>query len=613
MNEYYRVLEKYRDSIALHAPDGSMTFDELDVLSDDVGSILIKSGCKECLIFQEPSAIYIASLVACMKTGIPALIIDPEQRNAQVFVYIKNRKRACCLTSPTLKSKAEKSLGVPVIPIDKRKSSNSIPVAEFNSEITDLMPLHRVFTSGSSGLPKMVTINRESEYIHAKETREIYNYKAGETYANIGRHTSSLIVNGFWRVLLAGGCFVLFDLKKVSFSIIYEKLKLYEVRGLQGPSSILKKFIHETHNLGKLDKIDHVIFGGEPLPTEILATANQFFSQNVLITLNYSSTETMLVSYHTLPINDALNLKIIPAGVPTPSKSIKLINELGDEVEDGLPGRVIVTSKYIASSIDGDKPDTLIETEGKPGYRTFFTSDLGRWNHEGHLELLGRMDRVIKVNGVRVEINHIEDVLNQLPGISKSIVVPIDLSKRSRQLFACVVRSNKTLSNSEIYDVLEKTLNTAHLPAHIVDLKSIPLNLRGKTDLKKIKELCKQHLLEYKRGKSTSRSKVYIEVQNILVEFWSQALKKPITKRSGSFFSEGGDSLASAELVTMINSEYNLDLQVIWVFKHPTIQKQTESLLYSTSELSGETDNKFNKLGDRSDLSVVEIKQLLGF
>ena len=605
---YCRVIEERRDSFALHAPDGSLTFGELDQASNKLVNVLKKTGCSDCIIFLPPSALYIASLVACMKAGIPAVIVEPEQYNAHVNGRFSD-KNTCCLTSHELITKAEKTLEVPAIAADKIRNDEETTALVNTPETSGMMPLHRIFTSGSSGQPKMATINRESEYVHAKEAGKLYNYKTGQAYANLGRHTSSLIVNGFWRVILSGSCFIFFDLKKENFRAIHERLKLEKARGLQGPSSIMKKFIHETQGLEKLSGIDSLIFGGEPLPVEILKAAYLIFSPSAMITLNYSSTECMMISTFTLPIKEALKLKKIPAGVPVPSKIVKLIDEHGTEVEQGTPGRVVVTSKYIASAIEGEKAGTLIETESKPGYRTFFTSDLAKLNENGHIEILGRVDRTVKINGVRVEINSIENVLNQLSGISKSIVVPVDVSKNNKQLFACLVRSDNAVSNSEIYDELKQRFNSAHLPTHIIDLKTIPLNMRGKTDFEKIKEACLHHITKVGHVKEAFKSKEHLDVHNNLIDFWSQVLKKPIAKQSGSFFSEGGDSLSSAELVGLINSAYKLKLEVAWIFKHPTLKKQAEFLFKSTSAVSGESAKEKNQPG----LSAAEVKELLGF
>ena len=64
--------------------------------------------------------------------------------------------------------------------------------------------------------------------------------------------------------------------------------------------------------------------------------------------------------------------------------------------------------------------DKFIAFEGRRAYRS---GDLARWNHHGKVEFMGRMDNQVKLRGLRVELDEIENVMNRYPAVKSSVVL----------------------------------------------------------------------------------------------------------------------------------------------------------------------------------------------
>lgn len=609
---FEKVVKQFRESIALYTPDGSITFGELDQLSNTVGKQLMHSGCDECVIYLEVSLQYFVSVLACMKAGIPAIPFDPDQKNSQIREYVNDIENPVCLTNRELRTKALETFDIPIITFGEHTEYSTNQEVYFEDKNAGKLPLHRVLTSGSSGKQKMVTLNRESVHAHFEEASRIYGYRSGEVDANLGRHVSTSILNGFWRVILSGSSFVCFDLKRESFSEIYERLKKIKANGLHGPSSIMGKFIESCRQMEILEDVNRLIFGGEPLSSRIVKMASDLFASGCTVILNYSSTETMLISAFKTTLAEAVKMRQIPVGTTVPSKTVRLLDKSGREVKYGEPGEVVVTSKFIATEIrEYDSEKRLKQVADRPDYRTYYTRDLARWNRNGQLEHLGRMDHQFKINGVRIDIKAIESALNNIEGIKNSAVIPHEMSNGQKQLFACVVREDTYILDSEIYRKLSMELQTSHLPAHIVNIEKMPVRLSGKKGMSKLQDLCREHLEKMKNRHRQATSVERSDVESFLKEAWSEVLKKAIHEDSTSFFAEGGDSLAVSELVSQINEKYHIDLEPVWVFKYPLLDQQLEYL----SNLISDKDRTKSVVANsgKQETSIDEIKDLLGW
>src|SRR5262249_17534858 len=128
-----------------------------------------------------------------------------------------------------------------------------------------------------------------------------------------------------------------------------------------------------------------------------------------------------------------------------------------------------------------------------PGARLYKTGDLARFRPDGNIEFLGRLDHQVKIRGFRVELNEIEAVLRQHPGVQEAIVIALedqpDLPSASlrppvvKRLVGYVVPSpEQVLTPSELRHFLLDMLPYYMEPAAFVILQAFPLTPNGKVD-----------------------------------------------------------------------------------------------------------------------------------
>lgn len=140
----------------------------------------------------------------------------------------------------------------------------------------------------------------------------------------------------------------------------------------------------------------------------------------------YGPTETtVFAAYSQLNLRDRPG-RMVPVGRPTPGTAIYVLSLDLTPVAAGEVGEIYIAGSGLAHGYLG-QPDLTAERFvacpfAGPGERMFRTGDLGRWNADGDLEVLGRSDRQIKLRGYRIEPDEIEVVLQELPDVRQAVV-----------------------------------------------------------------------------------------------------------------------------------------------------------------------------------------------
>ena len=111
------------------------------------------------------------------------------------------------------------------------------------------------------------------------------------------------------------------------------------------------------------------------------------------------------------------------------------------------------------------------------------TGDLGRWQADGNIDFLGRIDHQVKIRGFRIELGEIESVLLQHENIKEIVVIDRQDTGTDQYLCAyCVIGGE--LSGSELREYLAGKLPDYMIPSFFIFLDKLPLTPNGKVDRK---------------------------------------------------------------------------------------------------------------------------------
>ncbi|MER6176709.1 amino acid adenylation domain-containing protein [Streptosporangium sp. NPDC001681] len=125
-------------------------------------------------------------------------------------------------------------------------------------------------------------------------------------------------------------------------------------------------------------------------------------------------------------------------------------------------------------------PDPFATT---PGERLYRTGDLVRWTADGELVFAGRADRQVKVRGVRVEPEEIEQTLRRHPAVAHAVVEAEARGDGDARLIAYVVSTTgEPPGVTELRETAARWLTAPLVPNEFVHVPEIPLTPAGKVD-----------------------------------------------------------------------------------------------------------------------------------
>jgi fatty-acyl-CoA synthase len=225
----------------------------------------------------------------------------------------------------------------------------------------------------------------------------------------------------------------------------------------------------ETIGRYDLSALRVIALSGSALPGELATRAMDELGE-VLYNL-YGSTE---VAWATVATPEDLRAAPGTAGRPPMGTIVKLLDEQGQEVQKGEPGRIFVGNEMMFDGYTGGGGKEIIGG-------LMSTGDVGHFDADGRLFVDGRDDEMIVSGGENVFPREVEDLLSDHEEIAEAAVIGVPDNEFGQRLRAFVVLGNGTsLDEAAIKDYVKRNLARFKVPREVVFLEQLPRNATGK-------------------------------------------------------------------------------------------------------------------------------------
>jgi hypothetical protein len=173
----------------------------------------------------------------------------------------------------------------------------------------------------------------------------------------------------------------------------------------------------------------------------------------------------------------------------------------------------------------------------------------------------------VKIRGHRIEPGEIETMLNQHPSVRESLVIARDGARGQKQLVAYLIAKREPRpSFKELVDFLRAKLPDYMVPTAFVFLDAWPLTPNGKVDRRAL-PAPDQPRVQISGTFVAPRDRV----ESSVAEIWSEVLGHPRIGVHDNFFELGGHSLLGAQVISRLNSRFNVSVSIRGVFEKPTV------------------------------------------
>ncbi|MFA5884958.1 MAG: alpha/beta fold hydrolase [Acidimicrobiia bacterium] len=409
-------------------------------------------------------------------------------------------------------------------------------------------------TSGSTGEPKFVWTS--NAYAVASWDRHAADV---ERYGMRGDHVLALpplsYVAGRLPVFHAfgsGACLRLVDTTRIPPGAIVDMIRTLAVRSLFAPPALLRSITRAADARSVvLGAVVRVECGGGALDDSDLVVCQRCFPDAV-VTVHYGSTEIGIVS--TFDVRPEDDPTAPHAGVVAPGYRVRIVDDDGTDVATGTVGDLlVVVGGPMGEYQDAPELWAALTSTDDDGTLWFRTGDRACVLADRRLELHGREDDRVKVNGVPVDLNVVAAAVRDLPGVTDAEVSAANLGGEARLVAWIVTHDNARPTVRELREQLGHALPRAMQPHLFRALGEIPRTTRGKVDRVALQAAAAREL-----PVGVPRVAPRTAIEQSLADRFAAALGVDDVGVHESFFELGGDSLDALELLTEIVDDFAL-------------------------------------------------------
>ena len=563
-----RRVETDPTATALIFNDEHLSYAELNTRANRLAHRLIGLGVKPEVkvgIAVERSIEMVVGLLAILKAGGAYVPLDPEYPPARLAYMIEDSGIELLLTQSRLKRALPLTNTLQVLELDTldlgAESEHDPRVAVHGENL-----VYVIYTSGSTGKPKGAANRHRALYNRLQWGQDSYPLDSSDTVLQKTPFSFDVSLWEFFWPLTAGARLALAgpgDHRDPARLV--ERITTHDVTTVHFVPSMLRAFLgHE--GIEACTGLRRVICSGEALSIDVQQAVFKRLPQVALYNF-YGPTEAAIEVAHWTCCDT--NRNAVPIGRPISGMQTWVLDGELQPVPQGVVGELYLGGVGLARGY-WQRPDLSAERFvadplDRQGGRLYRTGDWVRWNADGQLEYLGRIDHQVKIRGFRIELGEVEAQLLAQPEIKAAVAVAKESPNGAYLLAYVCTAEGQTIDAAQIREKLGQTLPDYMVPSVVVELDTLPLNTNGKVDRKALPEPEINTGAEYQAPQG--------EVEATLAQIWSEVLGVERVGRGDNFFDLGGHSLLLLKLHQRLQAQrFAVTPSVIDLFRYSTIE-----------------------------------------
>lgn len=420
-----------------------------------------------------------------------------------------------------------------------------------------------IFTSGSTGEPKGVMISHRNASNTVIDINRRFNVTKDDAVLSVAPAGFDLSVYDYFGLLSVGGRVVFKRSESTNDpQAWYEELATQDVTIWNSVPAPMKALVDKNTTKLASTQLRLVLMSGDWIPVDLPGRIQEILPECDVISLGGATEGSIWSIFYPIHQVDE-KWSSIPYGKPLANQRFHVLNEWLSHCPKWVTGELYIAGDGVAQGYIGDLEKTTQRFFNHPetGEKLYKTGDLGKYLEDGYIEILGREDNQVKINGYRVELGEVEVCLLTHDKVSHVVVgAPIHPKTGQRHIVAWIVPigQDSDLNGEELQEQLKELaqnqLPNYMFPTYYILLQSMPLTSNGKINHS---ELPSPWLnIENDERNAVEPSN---DVEARLLNIWKNQLQHEDLDVSSGFFDIGGDSLHAVALIGTIREEFGIN------------------------------------------------------
>ena len=491
---------RFPNKIALIFPGERISFSQLDEKSEQVARRLrgLRIGpSSRVAILSENSLASVIYFWGILKTGAESVDVPALAGRDMIQAALHECKPAAVVVSERQLVRLTKEcrpLGFPGITFLPETPVSDAGISDLLvhtlTEICETEPIENsepmvretdvamvVYTSGTTGRPKGVMLSHKNLISNIRSTNQYMQLTSDDSMLVV---VPLYFIHGRMQLLthmLIGGT-VAFSAGIQFPAQVLRELIEHRVSGFSGVPYFFSALLHgsELRNVA-LPDLRYLVITGGALSAQGLADLRRALPE-VDIHIAYGQTEASPRIANLAP--QEVPVRPGSCGRPLPDVQVEILGEDGVEVLPGEVGEVVVSGPNVMCGyVSGDEVEEgVIDSLGR-----LHTGDLGKFDADGFLYLVGRISQMIKSAGERVFPKEIEQVIDDHVGVAESAVFGVPDRMFGERIVAWIVLSPGIEPSVEsIRAHCLSRLSFSRTPREIRFVEHLPRTTSGKID-----------------------------------------------------------------------------------------------------------------------------------
>lgn len=571
LSAFYESVRSYPRNCALQFENhSSWTYEDVDRDTSRVAHWLMEEhyvGPGQFVgVMFDKSAEAIVTILSILKTGAAFVSVNPESPSARKQSVIQDAQIRIILTLERLRRQEE--LDAKVLAMDSqswdcrmgRECRFSTPVYPRSDSYA-----YAICTSGSTGTPKVVPVTHRAAAASTDSLRKFEQLCSSNKYLHFSDYAFDVLIAEIFPILGAGGTLCIVS-EANRLTGLAQQMDEMEVTH----ATLVPTVAHDLlQQMPQPRKLMHIILAGESPDQELIGS---WIGRGCRVVQGYGPAEAAIAS----------NLRVMKpgdlpsnVGQPTPTVQQYILEPQGNGlVPYGAVGELCIAGPQLGRGyLARDDATRAAFVNVKLGGRAvdiYRTGDLARWLPGGEVQLLGRRDAQIKINGRRIELGEIEHVFRSSQLVEQCAAMTAQVHKQQQIIIYVVFHPDEARDirqlKSQLWAEVSSSLMAYMVPRFLIPTAHIPLLDSTKVNRKQMiseflrlaeqSEQLGSYLFDGEDTEgdelcSPKHCSLETDQERALARFWAETLNISSTRelhKGSHFLVHGGDSMAANAL-----------------------------------------------------------------